>query len=208
MIPVAQIGHTLRAIARSMGLIGVLAFTLVDGSLLWLLPGLNDIVLISFVISKHTLPWAVAGVITATAGSVIGASTLYGIARKGGAGIVQRRFPQKLMLRIEGWIHHLGAIPVGVAALLPPPCPYAPFVLSAGILKVPKGRFRLSVGIGRGLRYSLDAALALYLGTHLLSRLHAFYWAALEPTIVVIAVGLLIWWVLRLQFASRRGYLP
>ncbi|HVB39664.1 MAG TPA: hypothetical protein VNE83_02105, partial [Terriglobales bacterium] len=63
--------HNLGVWARSMGLVGVFALTLFDGSLLWLLPGINDIVLISFVVAKHTLGWAVAAVLLATVGSIL-----------------------------------------------------------------------------------------------------------------------------------------
>ena len=201
--------HNLGVWARSMGLVGVFALTLFDGSLLWLLPGINDIVLISFVVAKHTLGWAVAAVLLATVGSILGAMASYRIGKRGGGELLRRRFPPALLRRVENWTNRLGAIPVGVAAVLPPPFPYAPFVLSAGIMKVPVNRFRLSVALGRGLRYSLDAVLALYLGRHLLNHLHSFYRAALEPTIIVIAVALLIWGLFRLQFASHdHTYLP
>lgn len=201
--------HDLGAWARSMGLVGVFALTLFDGSLLWLLPGINDIVLISFVVAKHTVGWAVAAVILATTGSILGAMASYRIGKRGGGEILRRRFPPGLLRRVEAWTNRLGAIPVGVAAVMPPPFPYAPFVFSAGIMKVPVNRFRFSVAVGRGLRYTLDAALALYLGRHLLNHLHSFYWAALEPTIIVIAVALLIWGLFRLQFASHdQSYLP
>jgi undecaprenyl-diphosphatase len=192
-----------------MGLVGVFALTLFDGSLLWLLPGINDIVLISFVVAKHTLGWAIAAVVLATTGSILGAMASYRIGKRGGGDLLRRRFPPALLRRVENWTNRLGAIPVGVAAVLPPPFPYAPFVFSAGIMKVPVNRFRFSVAVGRGLRYSLDAALALYLGRHLLNHLHSFYWAALEPTIIVIAVALLIWGLFRLQFARNdQSYLP
>ena len=201
--------HNLGVWARSMGLVGLFALTLFDGFLLGLLPGINDIVLISFVVAKHTLGWAAAAVLLATTGSLLGATAIYRIGRRGGGKLLRRRFPPALLRRVESWIDRLGAIPVGVAAMMPPPFPYAPFVFSAGIMKVPLNRFRISVVLGRGLRYSMDAALALYLGRHLLDHLHAFYWAVLEPVIIVIAVGLLIWGLFRLQFASDdRPYLP
>ena len=201
------LARTFGELARSLGLVGVFALTLFDGSLLWLLPGINDIALISFVIAKRTLVWAVVGAGTATLGSLIGAMASYRLGCRGGGDLLRKRFPPKLLGRIERWTNRLGAIPVGVAAVLPPPFPYAPFVLSAGIMNVPSGRFRLSVFLGRGIRYSLDAALALYLGRHLLkniNHLNKFYWAALEPTLVIAAVGLLVWAVLRVQSTNRR----
>lgn len=201
-----EITHTLGALARSMGLVGVFALTLFDGSLLWLLPGINDIVVISFVIAKRTVAWAVIVVAVATIGSILGAMASYRIGHRGGGELLRRRFPPAILRRVEYWTHRLGAIPVGVAAIMPPPFPYAPFVFSAGVLKVPANRFRFSVALGRGVRYGLDAVLALYLGRHLLNHLNRFYWAALEPALIVLAVGLLIWGIFRLQFASRSDY--
>lgn len=191
-----------------MGLVGIFALTLFDGSLLWLLPGINDLALISFVIAKRTLPWAAAAVLLATIGSTLGAMASYRVARRGGSELLRKRFPPRLLRRIEAWTNRLGAIPVGIAAVMPPPCPYAPFVFSAGVMNVPRRRFRAVVFLGRGLRYSLDAALALYLGHHVISELHRFYWAALEPAVIILAIALLVWGIFRLQFAGPARYLP
>ncbi|MGH9413105.1 MAG: YqaA family protein [Terriglobales bacterium] len=195
--------HTLGELARTWGLVGVFGLTLFDGSLLWLLPGINDIVVISFVVAKHSLGWAVLAVLVATGGSILGAMASYRIGHRGGAEILRKRFPPKLLTRVEAWTNRMGAIPVGVAAIMPPPFPYAPFVISAGVMNVPKARFRISVGLGRGIRYSLEAVLALYLGHHLLHRLDSFYWAALEPALILLAVALTVWGIYRLQFSHR-----
>ncbi|MGH9415790.1 MAG: YqaA family protein [Terriglobales bacterium] len=202
--PLTELAQTFDALARSLGLVGVFALTLFDGSLLWLLPGINDIVLISFVIAKRTLVWAVVSVLVATLGSILGAMASYRIGCRGGGELLRKRFPPGLLRRVENWTDRLGAIPVGVAAVMPPPFPYAPFVFSAGIMKVPKARFRFSVALGRGLRYTLDAALAMYLGRHLLKNLDSFYWAALEPALIVLGVAVLVWGIFRIQFARSR----
>lgn len=199
-----EVAHTLGALARSLGLVGVFALTLFDGSLLWLLPGINDIILISFVIAKRTVGWAVLAVVAATLGSMLGAMASYRIGHRGGGELLRKRFPPGLLRRVEYWTARLGAIPVGVAAVMPPPFPYAPFVFSAGILKVPKNRFRFSVGVGRGVRYALDAALALYVGRHLLKNLDRFYWEALEPTLIIVGIALLAWGFIRLR-SARNG---
>lgn len=203
-----ELAHSFGTLARSMGLVGVFALTLFDGSLLWLLPGINDIVVISFVIAKRTVVWAAVAVLVATTGSMLGAMASYRIGHRGGGELLRKRFPPALLRRVEGWTHRFGAIPVGVAAVMPPPFPYAPFVFSAGIMKVPVNRFRIFVAAGRGVRYALDAVLALYLGHHLLNHLHRFYWAALEPTLIVIAIALLVWGIFRLQFAHRDADYP
>ena len=161
-----EVVRTLGEFAKTMGLLGVFALTLFDGSLLWLLPGINDIALISFIVAKQTIAWAVVAVLVATVGSVLGAIASYRIGRRGGGELLRKRFPPKLLCRIEAWTDKLGAVPVGIAAVLPPPFPYAPFVFSAGVMNVPIARFRFSVALGRGLRYALDGVLAIYLGRH------------------------------------------
>src|SRR6185312_2984716 len=116
-----DLAHSFGALARSMGLVGVFALTLFDGSLLWLLPGINDIALISFIVAKQTIAWAVVAVLVATVGSVLGAIASYRIGRRGGAELLRKRFPPVLLGRIERWTDKLGAVPVGIAAVLPPP---------------------------------------------------------------------------------------
>jgi membrane protein YqaA with SNARE-associated domain len=201
---VLAIAHALGTLVRSMGLVGLFALTLFDGSLLWLLPGINDILVISLVIAKRTVPWAAATALVATAGSLLGATFLYKMVRRGGGDFVRKRFPPALLGRIETWTSRMGAIPVGVAAVLPPPCPYAPFVFSASIMRVPLGRFQFSVALGRGVRYGLEAALALYLGRHLLSRLPEIYWDVLEPALIAAVLLAVVWALLRLQFSRSR----
>lgn len=198
-----EVVRTLGEFAKTMGLLGVFALTLFDGSLLWLLPGINDIALISFIVAKQTIAWAVVAVLVATVGSVLGAIASYRIGRRGGGELLRKRFPPALLCRIERWTDKLGAVPVGIAAVLPPPFPYAPFVFSAGVMNVPIARFRFSVALGRGLRYALDGVLAIYLGRHLLRHIQGYYWAALEPALIAAAIAVLVWGIFRLQFAQR-----
>jgi len=53
---------------------------------------------------------------------------------------------------------------VMVPAMLPPPTPFKVFVFSAGIFKVPTGRFILAVGLGRLIRYLIWGSLAVIYG--------------------------------------------
>jgi hypothetical protein len=92
---------------------------------------------------------------------------------------------------------------VGLAAMLPPPCPYAPFVISAGVIQVPRSRFATSVGVGRGIRYLLEAELAMEFGRHVLAHLHSFYWSALKGSALVL-VALVAGWALYRAWNSTR----
>lgn len=176
-------------LAHTLGLLGVAILAFFDSSLLWALPGINDIVLISFVASKGSWIWAVIAVSAATTGSVMGALMTYRIGHRGGRELLYRRFPSGLLQRVLLWTNRFGALPVGLAAMLPPPCPYAPFVISAGVIQVPRGRFAASVATGRGIRYLLEAELAMEFGRHVLSHLHSFYWTALKGSALMLVGG-------------------
>lgn len=190
-------------LAHTLGLLGVVTLAFFDSSLLWALPGINDIVLISFVASKGSWVWAIIAVAGATTGSVFGALMTYRIGHRGGRELLYRRFPSGLLQRVLGWTQHFGALPVGVAAMLPPPCPYAPFVISAGVVQVQRSRFAASVGVGRGIRYLLEAELAMEFGRHVLSHLHSFYWSALKGSAVVLIALAASWALYRYWSATR-----
>ena len=57
-----------------------------------------------------------------------------------------------------------GLFAVAVPSILPPPIPFKPFVLIAGVARVRPWDFFLAVGIGRGVRYFGEGALALWYG--------------------------------------------
>ncbi|MGH9541300.1 MAG: YqaA family protein [Terriglobales bacterium] len=190
------------ALAQSLGVAGVFGLAFFDSSLLFALPGMNDLVLILFVASKASWGWALASATMATVGSVLGARLTYRISHKGGAELLKRRMPKAIRDRVLQWTHRYGALPVGIAAVLPPPFPYAPFVISAGVIDVPRRRFSLSVGLGRGIRYFLEAELAMLLGRRLVRHLDAIYWNALKGLAVGIAILIALWLLYR--FLHRR----
>lgn len=196
--------HWLIALARTLGLAGVFGLALVDSSLLFALPGLNDLILISFVIVKNDWIWALAAALLATTGSVLGARLTYKFGCRGGGTWLRRRFSRHWQQRVLNWTERYGALPVGVAAVLPPPFPYAAFVISAGVLSIPLHRFSLSVALGRGLRYLIEASLALALGRHLLRHWQLDYVAAFKVLAIAAAAFLLIWVVGHFYRRSRQ----
>ncbi len=199
-------GGTLKvllSLAHTLGLAGVFGLAFFDSSLLFALPGINDFVLISFVISKDEWIWAVLAAVAATAGSVFGARLTYRIAHRSGAEQLKKRVPAAFRERILGWTARYGALPVGIAALLPPPFPYAPFVLSAGVVDVPSRRFSRSVAIGRGIRYLLEAVLAEEIGRRLLHHTRSYYIIALKDLGLALLVLLSLWLLHRMRSSEQ-----
>jgi membrane protein DedA with SNARE-associated domain len=97
-------------------------------------------------------------------GSVIGCFLLYSVGRKGGRGILKKKFPIKKIERAEKIYNKYGIMAVLIPSILPPPLPFKIFVLSAGVFGLPPFRFLSAVAIGRSIRYSMWGILAVIYG--------------------------------------------
>src|ERR671932_2274034 len=104
----------------------------------------------------------------AAAGSVLGFLLLYTIMRRGGQAVMRRRFRAENIARVERAYARYGFLAIAVPALLPPPMPFKIFVATAGTLEYPRWRFILTVMIARGLRYTVEGALAVFYGERVL----------------------------------------
>src|SRR5271168_2243300 len=159
--------HLLRWLA-SLGGLGIFAVSVVDSSVILLpLPGSTDILLL--LLSAHRGTTAVTAVwlaFCAIAGSILGGYLTWSAGRKGGEIALERYVPKRYLGKITGWVQKHGAWSIGVSAIMPPPVPLTPFLLAAGALNVPRGRFLLFYGTARTLRYSLLAWLGVTYGRH------------------------------------------
>ncbi len=85
-------------------------------------------------------------------GSVIGCLVLYSIARRGEE-FIKRRFHPAHLDRVQELYRRWGLLVLVIPALLPPPMPFKIFVVAAGAMDYPRGRFALIVMIARTVRY-------------------------------------------------------
>ncbi len=144
---------------------GMLIVALIDSSFLSL-PEVNDflIVLLSM---GNTWQRALYYVLMTTIGSIAGCLMLYSAGRRGGSPLLRRRFSERNIARAENLFARYGMMAVLVPSILPPPCPFKIFVLSAGVFRMNVLAFAASVGIGRSFRYTLWSFLALLFGAQL-----------------------------------------
>ncbi len=98
-----------------------------------------------------------------TLGSVIGCFLLYSVGRKGGS-FVRRRIDQDRLERTGRLYERWGVLSIVIPSLLPPPCPFKIFVLSAGVFAVPRSKFIFAVAVGRAMRYLMWGVLAVLYG--------------------------------------------
>ncbi|MBV9074865.1 MAG: VTT domain-containing protein [Acidobacteria bacterium] len=169
---------------RQLGPVGEVLLGLADASVVPT-PGSLDILLILLVASERQHWWIY--VIAATIGSTLGAYVTYGIGEKGGKEGLEKRIPEKKLRKVYRWSEKYGVGAVAVPALLPPPFPLSPFLLAAGVLKVPKTKFLSAYAAGRLVRYSIVAWLGMRYGKGLIHWIQQY-----SKPIIWVLIGLAV----------------
>jgi membrane protein DedA with SNARE-associated domain len=180
---------------RQLGPVGEIALGIADASVIPT-PGSLDILIILLVAGTPQHWWIF--VIAATIGSAIGAYITYGIGLKGGEEGLAKRIPEKKLKKVYRWSEKYGVGAVAVPALLPPPFPLSPFLLAAGVLKVPRTKFLAAYSGGRLVRYGIVALLGRLYGKALIAGMQKYsepiIWALIGLAVLgAIAAGIYIW---------------
>jgi membrane protein YqaA with SNARE-associated domain len=147
--------------AEHLGGPGLTLVALLDSSFLPL-PEIPDLLLVVLTIG-HRGEWLYFAAM-ATVGSLIGCYAIYALARRGGAGLVRRRFSARLVERVMRLVTRHGLPAVIVSSLLPPPAPFKLFVLLAGVADMQPRTFLTAIAVGRGFRFGVEAWLAFEYG--------------------------------------------
>jgi membrane protein YqaA with SNARE-associated domain len=190
-----------QALAMSMGAPGILVVAFLDSSILSL-PEIADILVIYMVTTHRSL--FLLYVASATLGSLIGCLLLYYIGKKGGAAFVHRRFDGASVGRTLDAFRRHGVMAILIPSILPPPAPFKPFVLMAGIADISVTRFTVAVLIGRGARYTIEGLLALWYGERALAFIHAHGTMTALVALGVLAIGFVIYLYWKRRHTSSR----
>src|SRR5512140_2923940 len=83
-----------------------------------------------------------------TLGSLAGCLVLYFLARKGGEAFLRKRFHERHVDKTMALFQKYGLLAVAIPSILPPPIPFKPFVLAAGVAGVRPVDFIIAVLIG------------------------------------------------------------
>ncbi len=190
----AELGEWLMAF----GALGLFGIALLDSALIPL-PSGPDLVMIALSAGDHAkMPFYA---LAATLGSTIGCTILYLMARRAGAAALSRVKLEKRQ-RIENLLGRYDMLAVMLPAVLPPPFPFKPFILSAGVFKLKLERFILAIFIGRAVRFLIEGWLAIQFGdeaSNLIKR-HGLK--------VLLAVGVIIIVFLAVKFYKGKGRPP
>jgi membrane protein YqaA with SNARE-associated domain len=179
-----------QVLAMALGAPGIFLVALLDSSILSL-PEVADLLVIWMVTNNKSR--IVIYVVSATLGSLLGCLLLYGIGKKGGAGVVHRRFGSTNVERALDAFRRHGIMAVLIPAILPPPAPFKIFVLLAGVADISVARFSTAILIGRGLRYTTEGLLALWYGERAMAFIQQNGTTIALAAVIIIAVGFLVY---------------
>lgn len=152
-----------------------------------------DALLITIAANRPALAYVAA--MCAIAGSLVGSTVLFAIARQGGAAFLSRYTSRGTGRRLHAWFERYGLATVFIPAVSPLPMPMKVPVFCAGALGIRWAAFLGTVLAARIIRYFALAYLAQRYGSETLSFLK-HHWGAILAFAISLSAGVVI--ILRL----------
>ena len=173
---------------KALGAAGLFGISLIDSAGVPL-PGGPDAVMIWLSANSPGLMPLYA--LAATAGSAIGCTGLYLLARSAGVAALKRVATSK-RARIENLLGRYDLIAIMIPAVLPPPFPFKPFVLCAGVFKLKTWRFITAIFVGRAIRFLIEGWLAISFGEDAGRIIKQHGWKLLVATAVIVVIAVIV----------------
>jgi len=148
---------------RRLGPMGLFFLGALDSSFLVLPFGL-DLLLIALVSSpRHEAHWALY-VLMSALGSVAGVLLVDVSMRRAGEKGLERFLNAKQIGSLRTQLDKRAGWAIFLATIIPPPFPFTPAVMAASALQFSRNKLLVVVFVGRLVRYTVEAALAIYFG--------------------------------------------
>jgi membrane protein YqaA with SNARE-associated domain len=155
-----------------LGIFGLFLLSALDSSFL-VLPFGNDLLLIALVSrGRSSLVW-IGYVLVSALGSLVGVFIVDVLMRKAGEKGLERFLSPQKIERFKRKVENKAGISVFIATVLPPPFPFTPVVMTASALQTSRRTLFGSVFVGRLVRFTIEALLALYFGRKLISLIRS-----------------------------------
>jgi membrane protein YqaA with SNARE-associated domain len=166
--------------------VGLLVLGALDSSMLFFLPAAIDTAIV--IMAARYREWFWAFPIVAMLGSLVGCAATYMVGHEVGEAGLARWISERRLKRIRASIDRRGAIAMGLTAVLPPPFPLTPFVLTSGALNLNRKKFFAAIAAARFVRFGIVGLLAFIYGRQILSWLESDIFAFVIATLIVIAL--------------------
>jgi membrane protein YqaA with SNARE-associated domain len=171
---------------EKLGGLGLVLLGFADNSVVPM-PGSMDA--LTIVLSAHQKALWPYYAVMATIGGMLGGYMTYALGAKGGEAALEKKLSKKKAERIQKIFNKYGFFSLFVPALLPPPVPFSPFLLVAGVMKYSKRNFFIAVGSARAIRYSLLAWLGSKYSKQIFGFFHRYYGPVFWVLIVLAVIG-------------------
>lgn len=172
LVLVSSWAYSLFRYFRRLGVFGLILLGALDSSFL-VLPFGNDLLLIALVSSNRSALMAIAYVLASVAGSLLGAFVIDSLMRKTGEKGLDRLVSKRKRERLKRHLENRGWLTVFVGTVLPPPFPFTAVLMTASALQTSRQKVLSAVALGRLLRFSTEAILALYFGRQVIHFLRS-----------------------------------
>ena len=170
-----------------LGIFGLLLVSALDSSFL-VLPFGNDLLLIGLISSdRQGISW-IAYVLISVLGSMLGVLVLDVIMRKTGEKGLERFLKKEKIEQLRNKISDKAGLTVFVATVLPPPFPFTPVVMTASALQTSRRSLLGAVFLGRLVRFTVEAILAIYFGRKLIQYMNSRALEYIVYGLIIIAV--------------------
>jgi membrane protein YqaA with SNARE-associated domain len=169
----------------TLGGFGLLLLGTLDSSFLFMPLG-NDLLIVALSAAHRERMWYY--VVMATVGSVLGVAFTHWVSAKGGQIGIEGDHKSKRTAYVERKVQQHGGFAIGMAALMPPPFPFTPFIIVAGALQYPLKRMLLIIAVCRALRFGIEGALALIYGRRIIAMAQSPYVQGFIIAVVVISM--------------------
>jgi membrane protein YqaA with SNARE-associated domain len=142
--------------------------------------GSVDIFLIA--LSAHQPRWWVYYALMATVGEVLGGYLTYRLSEKGGQQTFEKKIRKERTAKLYVAFEKRGFMTVFGGAILPPPFPFTPVLMAAGVMQYPHKKFFTALASGRAVRFFGEA----YLGRICARQMIAFFTRYYHPVLYLL----------------------
>jgi len=150
-------------------------------------PGSEDVFLI--LLSAHHPHWWFYYAFMATVGEVLGGYLGYRLAAKGGQETFEKKVGKPRAEEIYEQFYKRGYLTVFTGSVLPPPFPFSPVVMAAGVMQYPRKKFLSALFAGRAARFVTVAFLGRVYGQQMVAFFSRHYRPLLYVLISVVVIA-------------------
>ena len=142
-------------------------------------------------LSAHRQEWWAYYAFMATVGEVLGGYLAYLLAEKGGQQTLEKKLGKSRAEKVYNRFEKHGFMTVLTGSILPPPFPFTPVLMAAGIMQYPSKKFLSALTAGRGLRFFAAAYLGRIYGRQIIGFFSRHYRSMMYVLIAMaVAAGL------------------